>query len=384
VQHDESKIITLGGAVKRAVRIGICSLPPRVRLQVDVVIGGLSETYGNWHLPGYRVRGRLHGIEREGQLIYFGELPQYKSWIANFFSDSVAAEPIGTYSLTAIAKRKAALSECDVLVCPSNPMSRLLITEPGWFVIPKYVKCLIDLHKPIEQLVSRHAVKDDLRIARKKNYRFEVLRHEAAFDQFYHEMFVPTTRIRHEDRANISSLETLKKAFKNGYLLAAYQENEWVAANLMVPQNGNILNWANVGWRWGAEQLMKDRVVSALMFEMLVRGKNEGYDILDLGSCNPFVNDGPLGYKLKWGAEMSLPLLGYDEDRLQGLNSYLSVHFNIESDSARFMLKNSPVMDKHDGHLRALSYDAQPRSDFKRQVEDGLPWINLANPEISG
>ena len=171
MQHDESKIITLGGAVKRAVRIGICSLPPRVRLQVDVVIGGLSETYGNWHLPGYRVRGRLHGIEREGQLIYFGELPQYKSWIANFFSDSVAAEPIGTYSLTAIAKRKAALSECDVLVCPSNPMSRLLITEPGWFVIPKYVKCLIDLHKPIEQLVSRHAVKDDLRIARKKNYR---------------------------------------------------------------------------------------------------------------------------------------------------------------------------------------------------------------------
>ena len=360
MQRDESKITSLGGAVKRAVRVGIRLLPTRARFHTDVVIGGVFNTYANWHLPAYRVCGRLH-----------------------FFSDSTTVEPIGSYSLAEIGKRKGELSNCDILVCPSNPVSRLLFTEPGWFIIPKYIKCLIDLCKPVEQLVCRHAAKDDLRIARKKNYRFEVLRQEAAFDQFYHEMFVPTTRIRHEDRANIPSLETLKKAFKNGYLLAAYQEDEWVAANLMVPQTGNVLNWANVGWRWGAEQLMKDRVVSALMFEMMVRGKNEGYDTLDLGSCNPFVNDGPLGYKLKWGAEMSLPLLGYEENRLHGLNSYLSVHFNIKSESARFMLKNSPVMDKHDGYLRALGYDSQPRSDFKRQVENGLPWINLANPEES-
>ena len=381
MQPDESKMLTLGGALKRAVRLGIRSLPPRLRFFSDVAIGGASDTYTNWRMPAYRVRGRLHGAGCEGALIYFGQLPQYKSWIANFFSDSMAVEPIGSYSLIEIAKQKRELSDCDLLLCPSNPVSQLLFTEPGWFVIPKYVKCLVDLRKPVEQLVCRHAAKDDLRIARKKNYRFEVLHEDAAFDEFYHEMFVPTTRIRHEDRANISSLETLKSVFHKGYLLAAYQEGQWVAANLMVPQAGKVLNWANVGWKGGAEQLMKDRVVSALMFEMMVRGKNEGYDTLDLGSCNPFVNDGPLSYKLKWGAQMTLPELDYEEDRLQGLNTCFSAYFKLKSEAARSMLKYSPVLDKHNGCLRALGWDSQLRSDFKHQVEEGLPWVNLANAE---
>lgn len=381
MQPDESKMFTLGGALKHAVRLGIRSLPPRLRFFSDVAIGGASDTYTNWRMPAYRVRGRLHGAGCEGTLIYFGQLPQYKSWIANFFSDSMAVEPIGSYSLMEIAKRKGELSDCDALLCPSNPVSQFLFTEPGWFVIPKYVKCLVDLRKPVEQLVCRHAAKDDLRIARKKNYRFEVLHEDAAFDEFYHEMFVPTTRIRHEDRANISSLETLKSVFHKGYLLAAYQDGRWVAANLMVPQAGKVLNWANVGWQAGAEQLMKDRVVSALMFEMMVRGKNEGYDTLDLGSCNPFVNDGPLSYKLKWGAQMALPELGYEEDQLQGLNTCFSAHFNLKSEAARSMLKYSPVLDKYDGCLRAVGWDSQLRSDFKHQVEEGLPWVNLANAE---
>jgi hypothetical protein len=124
---------------------------------------------------------------------------------------------------------------------------------------------------------------------------------------------------------------------------------------------------------------MKDRLVSALMHEMILRGKNEGYDTLDLGSCNPFVNDGPLNYKLKWGARMSLPKLGYEENQLQGLNSYFSVHVNLDSDGACSMLRHSPILDGHDGHLRAVGWNSPLRSDFKHQVEEGLPWIDLAN-----
>lgn len=370
---------TLGGILKHSVRFGIRSLPPRLRLLTDAAVGGLSDTYANWRLPAYLVRGRILSAENNGSLIYFGQSPQYKSWIANFFSDSKAIELIGSFSLPDIVQRKGLLADCDVLVCPSNPLSQRLFTARGWFVIPKYIKCLIDLRKPVNQLVHRHAAKDDLRIARKKNYHFEVLRDEAAFDEFYNEMFVPTTRIRHEDRANISSLEVLRSVFHQGYLLAAYQGSEWVGANLMVPQADNVLNWANVGWRGGSEQLMKDRLVSALMYEMIVRGKNEGYDTLDLGSCNPFVNDGPLSYKLKWGAQMALPQLGYEENQLQGLNTCFSAHFNLKSESARSMLKHSPVLDKHEGRLRAIGWNSQLRSDFKHQVEEGLPWVDLAN-----
>lgn len=378
MQSDESKTRTLGGALKRTVRSGIRSLPPRLRLLTDLALDGFSDTCANWRLPAYRVRGRLHADDGNASLIYFGQLPQYKSWIANFFADNIVGEPIGNFSLPDIAQRKGPLEACDVLVCPSNPLSRKLFTGRDWLVVPKYVKCLIDLRTPVDQLVSRHAAKDDLRIARKKNFRFEVLHDDAAFEEFYHEMLVPTTRIRHEDRANISTLEALRLVFRQGYLLAAYQENEWVGANLMVPRADKLLNWANVGWRGGSEQLMKDRLVSALMYEMIVRGKNDGYDTLDLGSCNPFVNDGPLSYKLKWGAQMAAPRIGYKDDRLQGLHSCFSVHFNFGSEGARSMLKHAPILDKHDGQLRAVGWNSTLRSDFKRQIDEGLTWVDLA------
>lgn len=378
MQADESKMLTINGMLKRTVRLGIRSLPPHLRLFSDAALGGLLDSYANWHMPAYLVRGRLLSAENEGSLVYFGQFPQYKAWITNFFSDSVVIESIGNFSMLSIAGRKRMLSDCDVLVCPSNPLSQLLFRAPEWHVVPKYVKCLIDLRSPIDQLVRRHAAKDDLRVVRKKNYRFEVLRDDAAFDEFYHEMLVPTARTRHEERANISPIEALRMVFHQGYLLAAYQGSEWVGANLMVPQSGKLLNWANVGWRGGSDQLMKDRLISALLYEMIVRGKSEGYDTLDLGGCNPFVNDGPLNYKLKWGARMALPQLGYEKNQLQGLNACFSAHFRLGSEGARLMLKHSPILDKHDGRLRALGWNSQLRSDFKHQVEEGLPWIDLA------
>lgn len=372
-------MLTLEGMLKRTARLGVRSLPPRLRLFTDVAMGGLSDTYANWHMPAYRVRGRLLSAESEGSLIYFGQLPQYKSWTANFFSDNLPAESIGSFSLPAIAGRKGVLSDCDALVCPSNPLTRLLFTARGWFVVPKYVKCLIDLHVPIDQLVRRHAAKDDLRIIRKKNYRFEVLRDDAAFDEFYHEMLVPTIRIRHEERANISTLEALRTVFHQGYLLAAYQGTEWVGANLVVPQTNNKLYWANIGWRDGSKQIMKDRLVSALLYEMIQRGKHEGFKTLDLGSCSPFINDGPLNYKLKWGAQMALPQLGYEDGQLQGLHAYFAARFNLASDGARSMLKHSPILGTHEGRLRAVGWGSKLRPDFKHQVDYGLPWDDLAN-----
>jgi hypothetical protein len=369
----------LGGALKRTVRRGIVSLPTPLRVFADVAIGGLSDIRTNWHQSAYLARGRLLDAANEGSLIYFGQLPQYKSWIANFFSDAKSAEPLGSFSLLDIARRKGVLSNCDVLLCPTNPLSQLLFTAAnGWLVVPRFVKCLIDLRRPVEQLIFRHAAKDDLRIVRKKNYRFEVLRDDAMFDEFYHEMLVPTTRIRHEERANISAHDTLRSVFRQGYLLAAYQGNEWVGANLMVPQAGKVLNWANIGWRGGSVQLMRDRLASALMYEMILRAKKDGYDTLDLGSCNPFVNDGPLNYKLKWGAHMALPLLGYEDEQLQGMNAYFSVHFNLTSESARSMLKQSPILDRHNGHMRAVGWDSRLRSDFQHQLAQGLTWTDLA------
>lgn len=378
MESDRSKIDAIIGSFKGAVRRFIRSLPIGFRILTDITIAGLSDTYRHRRLPAYLVRGRLFANEFDGTLIYFGQFPQNKSWIANFFFEATPAEYIGDFSLLEIVLLKGVLSECDVLLCPINPLSSCMFSLNGWLVAPKYVKCLIDLSKPIEQLTCRHTAKDDLRIVRKKKYHFDILSDDASFDEFYNDMLLPTVTARHEDRAHISSLETLRNVFHKGYLLAAYQEGEWVGANLMLPQSGKVLNWANVGWRAGSEQLMKDRVVSALLYEMIVRGKDEEFITLDLGSCSPFVNDGPLNYKLKWGAHMSLPFMGYEDEQLQGVNAYFGIHFNLASHSARSMLKHSPILSKKKNSLCVIGWDSKIRSDFKHQFDNGLEWADLS------
>ena len=364
--------------LRRGFRRGLRSLPPDVRCYPEIALSTVTLAHAQWKMPAYRVRGRLIDGPGDCTLIHFGQQPQYKDWIARFLSRPTVAEAIGSFSLRAICQRKGVLATGDVLLCPVTPLSQLFFAAHGWLTVPKYVRCLIDLRTPIDQLLCRHGVKDDLRIARKKGYRFDILRDDASFDEFYQEMLVPTATVRHEDLAHISSPETLRRIFHRGHLLAAYQGDDWVGASLMVPRPDNSLDWANVGWRGGSERLMKDRLVSALLHEMIVRGKNEGFGTLDLGSCSPFVNDGPLNYKLKWGARMALPFLGYENEQLQGLNAYLAAHFNLASERAQAMLRHAPLLDKHRGRLRAIGWNAALRQDFRHQLDDGLPWADLA------
>ena len=368
----------LGKKLTHAIRRGLRLFPTALHMPVDVALSSLSYTAREWRLPGYRIRGRLVAGECIGSLVYFGDSPQYKSWISRLFMTPAAPEPIGPYSFPQIIGRKGLLAECDAILCPTTPFSQGLFPSRSWLSVPKYISCRINLRKPLDQLIPSHAANNARRVIKNKQYRFETLNSETAFEEFYHEMLVPTISARHENRANISSFEAMLPVFHRGYLLAAYQGNEWVAANLMVPQDDSILNSANIGWRDGSEQLMKDRVVSALQYEKIIRGKADGFEILDLGSSDPFVNDGPLNFKLNWGGEMIAPSPSYDGDHLQGIRSYFSVHFNIASENAQTMLKHCPVLHKYDNRLCAIGWNSVIRPEFLGQIERGLPWTDLA------
>lgn len=341
-------------------------------------MSSVSNTRAQWRQSAFRIRGRLLAGDERGTLIHCGELPQYKTWVANLFAESDPPERIGSFSLADIARQRGVLADADAILCPINPLSRMLFPIQSWFIVPKYVECLIDLGLPLEQLVRRHGAKDDLRIIRKKNYRFEIRHDDASFDEFYHDMLVPTASKRHEDRAHISSLEHLRNIFRSGYLLAAYLDDEWVGANLIVPRPGGVVNWANVGWRGGNEQLMKDRVVPALLHEMIVRAQADGFQTLNLGSCAPFVNDGPLNFKLKWGAHLAPPQILYENNQLQGANAYIAAHYRLTATAGRSMLKHAPILDHHGDLLRAIGWQSTLRPDFRHQVEQGLAWIDVA------
>lgn len=354
------------------------ALPGFMRRNLDIAAVSLQDTWHNWRLPAYRVSGLLAGNDGRGSLVYFGNLPQYGVWISRIFSETQEPEPLGSVRLIDVCRHKGSWAKNDLLLCPVNPLTQALFTYRGWKIIPKYVTCSIDVRKPIAEIFGSRNTKKELRILRKKNYKFRVLSLDTSFEEFYFHMLVPTVMERHGKQAHISSIDKMRTDIEDGFLFAAYLASDWVGASLVIRQNPKVLRAANIGWKHGEEKLLKERIVSALRSELIVYAKEHGYESLDLGSSNPFPSDGPLTSKLKWNAVINLPRIEHNEGKVEGARAFLALSVNLDSPAARSMMKNTPVFERYRGTLRVIGWNAEVPPQFRRMVRNGLPWVNLA------
>ena len=354
------------------------ALPDNIRRQVDIATISLQDTIQNWRISAYRVRASLPEGSGEGTVLYFGDLPQYRSWTHKLFGRAIEPTPIGRFSLLQILRGRIQALAADIILCPLNPWTIPLFARSGWNIVPRHVICTVDLTKPIKALTSSGDAKNELKVIRKLGYQFRELRDVHAFEEFYNEMLVPTITRRHRERAFLSSMDHLRQIFSKGYLLAAYLDSQWVAANLVVPSEHGVIVAANVGWRGGSDELMKKRVVGALKHELIIRGQDQGFKTLDLGSSNPFANDGSLNYKIKWNVNIWPPEIEYIGGYIQGTRSFIAVKFNLTSESAQLMLHRTPIFERYKGHLRVIGWDSTIPSTFRRQIDNGISWVNLA------
>lgn len=369
--------------IKNALRFGYRRFPSRLRYGLDLSYLAISDTIKNMAMPAYLVSGHIRtstGESSKASFIYLGALPQHKVWCAGIFIDSSSPEPIGRLSLLDIMMRRRGLATADLVLSPINPLSKALLAKYGWLVVPKYVTCTIDLTRPIEQLIDRAIVRDVERVQRRMNFRIDTLREDAAFDEFYDDMLVPTVRKRHEENAFLSSREDLREVFRRGYLRAAYQGDQWIAAELVVQGTAKSLRTANIGWRGGSEEILKSRVVSVLMHDLIVWAKKEGFEELDSGSTYPFVNNGILDFKIKWGARPGLPPIGSRNGEPIGHDSYLGAYFNTSSAAGRSILQNFPVFEKRNNEMCIAGWGSTPSPEATRHLDRGMAWHDLSLP----
>jgi len=338
----------------------------------------VRETLRNWSMPAYLVKGRIAGESQMGSMVYLEEGHQYyQSWIDRFFADAQPVEALGRLRAADILRLKGVLAEHDLVLCPVNPLTERLFSSCKWLIVPRFINCAIDLRRPVEEMFYSRNTRETIRKLRKFEYTFKALHSELALEEFFHKMLLPTVRKRHKERAYISNLEDLRRLLENGYILAAYRNSEWVGAELVVCQENKILRAANIGWRNGDEQLMKDRLVPALTYELINRARADGFEFLNLGNSLPFVDDGVLNYKLRWGADLEMPRIRYEDGKLLGVTGFVAAKFNLASEKGRAMLHHNPLLVGHKGRVRAVGWNSPLRREFGCQIDRGVQWIDL-------
>lgn len=167
--------------------------------------------------------------------------------------------------------------------------------------LPPWVNMTLRLPDNWEEVRSRFRPttrNNDLRIIRREGFTCEATRDPAHILDFYHRIYVPSMRGRHNDGAVIASLAEVQRRARDGWLLQIMKDGQVVAAGV-VYGSGGICFFLWMGVPEGRPRA--DGAPSALYYLGMRHAFDHGYRLIDFGASRPALDDGPLRFKRKWG-----------------------------------------------------------------------------------
>jgi hypothetical protein len=141
----------------------------------------------------------------------------------------------------------------------------------------------------------------NIRYVRSGGYTYRFTNDDADFDFYYRRMYVPITQERHKNRAIISDETYLRSFFRRGALMMALSQGERPVAAQICVVSGTALYLIGLGVLDGDVRWMQDGAASALYYFSIQWAHEQGLRQADWGRCRPFLSDGRLKYKKRWG-----------------------------------------------------------------------------------
>jgi hypothetical protein len=234
---------------------------------------------------------RVYEISPAERAVYITSDEPDPGFIPYFYPGAslVPVKKIGLWSLGRYAR------DYHSAIISMNPRVTRLFPG-GVFTVP-WIRQRLPLDMPFEQLfVDRERKRE-----RKKalTFEFTVSRDPADLQCFYETMYLPFLQKRYE-HPTILDLNYLRKQYleKNGELLFIRKDDRIIAGGLCVLEDGTY-SLATLGMREEASVI--DGVNAALYYYGIMMAYKRGARYVDFGVSRPFLQDGVVMYKRKWG-----------------------------------------------------------------------------------
>lgn len=176
----------------------------------------------------------------------------------------------------------------------------------GYLVLPHLVATTVDLRE------DEHALWDRERRRRASRIRESVIARidpggRASFDAFYERLYVPTVRARFGARGYVARRHHLRRLAQHGLLLHAREGDREVATGLLSFTHGRSYPIDLRVWGAPAEDASPSRPyqpLEALVVLAIDEARRRRAERLGLGLGYPFLGDGSLRFKKRWGGAM--------------------------------------------------------------------------------
>ncbi len=189
--------------------------------------------------------------------------------------------------------RKFAEQQDAVLIELYRPFARFL---NGGLLVPPLVDQVLDIDKPLDDAIKISSKQ----LKKVHKYSYEISNDFDALKFFYENMYSPYLKRKYGDSA-VDKFSNFEKIFRNGELMFITLNGERVSASLNEISN-NIYYCRKNGV--SDEKSIKEGTLVAAYYFSILRAKDIGIKIVDFGRSRPFLTDGVLKHKSRWGTRI--------------------------------------------------------------------------------
>lgn len=215
-------------------------------------------------------------------------------------------------------------------------------------VFPQLVEHLMDVRGDWQDVRSRFRKtvrSNELRLIRKYGYEYDLSYARRDFQDFYHQMYLPTTADRHGELSSPMSIGMAYQYFRYGHLFRIMRDGEWVSGIVCHPER-NVLIADLSGVRKGDAQLIHEGATVALYYAPIHWANQNGYEAVNFLGSGARLRSGLLQHKRKWGTIVRVPL---------SLHRLVWVGIQHNTPAVSNFLKENPcIVVDEDGKLHGL------------------------------
>ncbi|MFC1812360.1 hypothetical protein ACFL03_06670 [Thermodesulfobacteriota bacterium] len=251
-------------------------------------------------------------------------------------------------------------SQANMVLIEADQCFDRFMTRRGFLAIPEWILFSMDISMPVDKILksAKKGHANNLRLIKKHQFQYEVVRDREKLRFFYDEMYLPYITGRYGRLTLLAPFEQMENLMHRGKLLLVKNETEYVSGMLIHHETSPPLI-CYLGVRGGRKAYVKQGAISALYLYTILWAKEQGYRELDFGHCRPLLTDGVLWYKKKWGMRIQ-----------KSMRRYRTVYLSLckpDADLNEFLIKN-PLICVDGGHFKGIIFVHEGHESNHRKI----------------
>ena len=332
-----ARLLSFGKAVYRA-------LPKRLRVIAGPVTFFFYRLLSSLRPQVWSVIGDLKGTTLPISICMYSTTAPFRNYASKLMLDpSYCSIYLGRTWVWNTHKPLKAASAGSVLFSEIEaPLTKLLRAGCG-VSIPAWVHGEVALPRN-KRKKERHNSNYLRTKIHKHSLELEISHDQRRFDDFYDNMYVPYTRHRFGESAQLAPREEAQADFRKGELLLVRRQGEYISGQLITYEN-SCMSLRILGVRDGNWDYVRDGAVAALYEFALGHAEEKGCRKVRFYKSRAFLEDGVLRFK----RTMSQRIVEADDCK-----SLLRIE--SASPAARAFLENSPFIFERFGQLHGAVF----------------------------